>query len=252
MEQGDKTFFLSDFHFGLDFNDDNSKDREIRVVKFLDSIANQAKRIVLLGDIFDFWFEYKSVVPKGFVLFQGKIKQLSLKGIEIMYFIGNHDLWQKDYFEKELGVKVYRNKYEEFCFENKIFLLGHGDGLDKTDKAYMFMDKVFSNHISWKLFSIFPSSFALYVAHKWSSNNRVKHRKNDLRDLDKNEPMYKFCVNYLKQKKVDFFVFGHRHIAKDFLLDDNVRYINTGSWLNNSTYAEFDGQILKLKKFVNI
>ena len=249
MTNRTKTFFLSDFHFGLEFNDDSSNDREIRVVNFLNSIKDEAKRIILLGDIFDFWFEYKRVVPKGFVLFQGKIKELVLSGIEVFYFIGNHDLWQKDYFEKELGVKVIRTKIAEFCFEDKVFVLGHGDGLNPKDIGYKIMDKIFSSHLSWKIFSFFPSSFALWVAHLCSFNNRTKHRKYDLQDLDITEPMYNFCVKYLKQRKVDYFIFGHRHIEKEFSLEEGAKYINTGCWLDNSPFVEFDGQILSLKKF---
>ena len=248
MTQRNNIYFLSDFHFGLADTQTESF-KEQKVVRFLQSVEDKAQRIVLLGDIFDFWFEYKTTVPKGFVLFQAQIKRMSEKGIAVDYFVGNHDLWQRDYFAKELGVTIYRKKHQTFDFDGKTFVLGHGDGLDSKDIGYKIMDAVFSSHFSWWLFSLFPACVGIGAARLWSRNNRRKHRKYDMNDLKENEPMYKFCVEYLKTNRADYFVFGHRHIENEFLLTNGAKYINTGSWIDASPYAVWDGTELLLKIF---
>ncbi len=243
-----KVYFVSDFHFGLgSWQEERAK--EDKVLRFLDFIEKDAKRIVLLGDIFDFWWEYKQVVPKGFVRFQAKIADLVSKGITIDYFIGNHDLWQRDYFQKELGVNVYRKKHQTFDFDGKTFVLGHGDGLNGKDYGYKIMDAIFSCKYLWWIFTSLPTSFAIGFARLWSRSNRNKHRKYDMKDYGEKEWMYIFCQNYLKNNRADYFIFGHRHIKKEFVLDSGAKYINTGSWIDDSPFAVWDGKELLLKTF---
>ncbi|MGP1514432.1 MAG: UDP-2,3-diacylglucosamine diphosphatase [Bacteroidales bacterium] len=241
-------YFLSDFHLGVG-SFEEEKIKEEKIVCFLQSIETSAKRIFLLGDIFDFWFEYYSTIPKGFVLFQAQIKHMVQQGIVVDYFCGNHDLWQKDYFTKELGVIIHRQRYETFVFDEKTFVIGHGDGLDAKDIGYKIMDAVFSNRLSWWLFSLFPACVGLGIARHWSRNNRRKHKKYDMKDLKEKEPMYKFCQKYLETKHADYFLFGHRHIKKEFLLKSGTKYINTGCWIGDSPYAVWDSKELLLKKF---
>ena len=243
-----KIYFVSDFHFGLG-NTQQERQKEDKVLRFLDVISADAKRVVLLGDIFDFWWEYKQVVPKGFVRFQAKLADMTSQGIAVDYFTGNHDLWQKDYFANELGVTVYRQKYQSFVFDNKTFVLGHGDALNQQDYAYKIMDAIFSCKYLWWIFTSLPTSFAIGFARLWSRKNRNRHKTYDNKDLKEKEHIYIFCNKYLQTKHADYFVFGHRHIKKEFLLENNGKYINTGSWINDSPYAVFDGKDLLLKTF---
>lgn len=248
MQEHKNIYFLSDFHLGLD-SKTKSKDREVNIVRFLQNIENDAKILILLGDIFDFWFEYKEVVQKGFVRFQAQLAKLIEHGVKVYYFVGNHDLWQKDYFEQELGIKIFRDKYRKMNFDDKIFVIGHGDGLDDTDTTYKVIYKIFSSKFMWKLFSLLGSHIGMKLAFKWSQNNRKKHYKYDMQDLKDKEPMYKFCVSYEKQHKVDYFIFGHRHIVKLYNLPQGAKYINTGSWLYDMPYAMWDGNELIVKRF---
>ncbi|MBQ7984759.1 MAG: UDP-2,3-diacylglucosamine diphosphatase [Bacteroidales bacterium] len=241
-------YFVSDFHFGLE-SAEKERIKEDKAVRFLQSIAADAKRVVLLGDIFDFWWEYKAVIPKGFVRFQAQIADMVRQGIIVDYFVGNHDLWQNDYFAKELGVNIYRKKYQAFVFDKKTFVLGHGDGLDPKDIGYKIMDAVFSARISRWLFSLLPSCAAISIARYFSRKNRRRHKKYDTHDYKEKEPMYIFCQNYLKQSHADFFVFGHRHIKNVLPVGKSSLYVNTGAWIEQSPYAVWDGKDLKLNSF---
>ena len=243
-----KIYFVSDFHFGLG-DARQEREKEDKALRFLDFIEKDACRLVLLGDIFDFWWEYKQVVPKGFVRFQAKLADLTSKGIIVDYFAGNHDLWQKNYFATELGVNIYRRKHQAFELGGKTFVLGHGDGLDGKDYGYKIMDAVFSCRYLWWIFTSLPTSFAIGFARLWSRKNRNRHRKYDMQDKKTDEPMYRFCEQYLTKSHADYFVFGHRHIKNEFVLSSGAKYINTGSWIDDSPYAVFDMQDLKLMKF---
>ncbi|MBR1625874.1 MAG: UDP-2,3-diacylglucosamine diphosphatase [Bacteroidales bacterium] len=244
----DKIYFLSDFHLGLGTWEEE-RAKEDKILRFLNLIEKDAERIVLLGDIFDFWWEYKQVVPKGFVRFQAKIADLTSKGITVDYFIGNHDLWQKNYFSKELGVNIYRRKYQEFVFNGKTFVIGHGDGLDSKDYGYKIMDAIFSCRRLWWLFTSLPTSFSFGFAKLWSRKNRSRHRKYDTHDMKDKEPMYLFCKEFIKNRHADYFIFGHRHIKNVFYLDNGAKYINTGSWIDDSPYVVWDSKELQLKSF---
>lgn len=247
QEKKSKVYFASDFHLGVP-NCNQSLEKEKRIVRWLESIEHNAKELYLLGDIFDFWFEYKYVVPKGFVRFLGKLAQMSDCGCTIHYFCGNHDIWQKDYLEKELGFIVHRDYYK-VTIDEKTFLLGHGDGLDSSDKKYKLLNRIFKNRFCISAFASLHPRWAFSIGTTWSSKSRKSHSESDRISLGTEEPIYKYCQNKLKTEDIDFFIFGHRHIECDMTLNEKSRYINTGFWEIKSPYAEWDGKNLMLKNF---
>lgn len=202
----------------------------------------------MLGDIFDFWFEYKKAVPKGYVRLLGKLAELSDSGIHIFIFTGNHDMWMFDYLEKELNVTIYRQPIE-IKLNNKTFFLGHGDGLGPGDYGYKILKKIFSNSFCKFLFSIIHPNIGISIAEYWSKKSRISNGVKDDKNLGNKEFLVQFCKNKLKEKEVDFFIFGHRHLPIEIKLNDQSTYINLGDWVNYKTYAVFDGEIVSLKKF---
>ncbi|OFX66936.1 MAG: UDP-2,3-diacylglucosamine hydrolase [Bacteroidetes bacterium GWE2_29_8] len=243
------TYFVSDFHLGVP-SKEASDIRERQIVKWLDSIKDNAKTLYLLGDIFDFWFEYKKVVPKGYIRLLGKLAELSDDGIEIKYFIGNHDMWVFDYFEKELGITIYENPIEEII-NGKAFYIGHGDGLGKGDYGYKMIKAIFRSKICQFLFGIIHPNIGISLGNYWSGKSRLANGYKDelLRDENK-EFLISFSKQYLKNRNIDYFIFGHRHLPLDINLNGKSRYINTGEWIYNKSYAIFDGENLQLKKYI--
>ncbi len=242
-----KIYFASDQHFGLP-NSEKSLLREKKFITWLETVQQDAKAIFLLGDLFDFWFEYKKVVPKGFVRVLGKLAELSDNGIEIHYFTGNHDLWIRDYFQKELNWKVYQ-KPTEFTFNNKLFLIGHGDGLGPGDKGYKIMKKVFTNSISKWFYRWLHPDIGVAMAQHLSLKNKLISGDEDVSFLgEENEWLVQYCKRKLTQKPYDFFLFGHRHLPMTINIDKS-KYINTGDWISHFTYAVFDGTDLILKTY---
>lgn len=243
-----KIYFLSDFHLGAP-DHTTSLEREKTIVRFLDSIKHDASEIFLVGDLFDFWYEYRKVVPKGFVRLLGKLAELSDAGIPMHLFVGNHDMWMRDYFQKELNIPVYF-KPEFFERNGKTFLIGHGDGLGPGDHRYKRLKKVFRNPLSKWLFGILPPIMGMGLANYLSRRSRIQTgAKEEVFFGEDKEWLIIYCKEQLKEKKIDFFVFGHRHLAIDYRLDNNSRYINLGDWIKYYTYAEFDGRELILKSF---
>lgn len=241
-------YFLSDFHLGAP-DRTASLIREKKVVAFLDKIKNDADEIFILGDVFDFWFEYKNVVPKGYVRILGKLAQLTDSGIPVHLFIGNHDMWMKDYFQTELNIPVYFEP-KEFERNGKKFLIGHGDGLGPGDKGYKFLKKVFRNKICQTLFGALHPSWGIGLANYFSRKSRAKTGSTDSRWLgDENEWLVIFCKEYLQQQHIDFFIFGHRHFPANVPLNNKSRYLNLGDWINYFTYAFFNGEEMFLKKW---
>lgn len=245
-----RIYFLSDFHLGApDY--ESSIIREKRIVKFLDKIKNDAAQIFILGDIFDFWFEYKRVVPKGFIRILGKLAELTDSGIEIHFFVGNHDMWMKGYFEKELNIKVYYHP-REFILNNKKFFIGHGDGIGPGDRRYKFIKKVFRNKFSQWLFGILHPGFGIGLADYFSRKSRTATGKNDQQFLGEDkEWLIIFSREKLKTTHYDYFIFGHRHLPIDFKLTDTSRYINLGDWIRYFSYAIFDGEKVELKFYTD-
>lgn len=245
-----KIFFASDFHLGAP-DDKSSKHRESLIIKWLDSIQEEAEAIFLVGDIFDFWFEYDKVIPKGFLRFLGKIAQLRGNGIPIYFFKGNHDLWMEDYFTKELGIPVFEHPIEVEV-ENKKLLVGHGDGLGPGDRHYKILKKIFTNPVCKWLFKWLHPDLGVRLAHKWSKNSRLTNiQKNDNEFKGEDEWIWTYCKQVEKNRHFDFYIFGHRHLPLDLPVGNTSRYYNLGEWVTQFTYGMFDGETFEIKKFEN-
>ena len=243
--QGKKIYFLSDFHLGAP-DAVSSLKREKMIVDFLDKIQHDAQEIFIVGDMFDFWYEYRKVVPKGHVRLLGKLAQISDAGVPIHFFVGNHDMWMKDYLQKELNIAVYF-KPKEFRFGNKDFLIGHGDGLGPGDHGYKALKKLFRNPAAKWLFGILPPYFGMGLANYMSQRSRVMTGKTEEEFLGaEKEWLIVYCNEVLKNNHFDYFIFGHRHLPIDYRLNEKSRYINLGDWILYYTYAVFDGDDLKL------
>lgn len=246
--EGKKLYFASDFHLGAPSKED-SLERELKIVRWLDSIKHDAHTIYLLGDIFDFWFEYKHAVPKGFIRLQGKLAELSDNGTPIVFFTGNHDMWMFDYFTKELNIPIYR-KPVELEVEGKKLLIGHGDGLGPGDTSYKLLKKVFESKLCQWLFARLHPNFGIGLANFWSKRSRISNTKKD-EDKFKGEKefLWQYCKDIESQKHHDYYVFGHRHLPLDLEVGENSRYFNLGEWVNYDTYGVFDGNKFELTTF---
>ncbi len=243
-----KIYFASDFHLGAP-NAKQSRAREQRVVRWLNAVEKDASDIFLVGDVFDFWFEYKHAIPKGYSRLQGKIADLTDKGIKVHFFIGNHDMWAFNYFEEELGVKMYRDNTEFELFGKK-FLVGHGDGYGPGDHGYKFIKKVFANKICQWLFGWIHPNIGIGIANFWSGRSRMANAGYDEKFLgEENEWLAIYSKEMLLKKHYDYFIFGHRHLPLDLKVGENSRYINLGEWINYNTYGVFDGEQFVLKEF---
>jgi len=243
-----KIYFASDFHLGVP-SYEKSLTREKLIVKWLDEIKHDAQEIYLMGDLFDFWFEYKHTVPKGFVRLLGKIAEISDSGIPVILFTGNHDMWMFDYLPKELGVTINREPITRI-FNGKTFYLGHGDGLGPGDNGYKFIKKIFANPFCQWLFARLHPNFALSMANYWSNKSRLKNAPSDEKFTgEENEWLVVYAKEKLKKEQIDYFIFGHRHLPLNIKLSDTSRYINLGEWVNYNSYAVFDGSNLELKYY---
>ena len=243
MKVKNKIYFASDFHLGAPNIEDSHK-RERKIVNWLDEVKVDAYKIYLIGDIFDFWFEYKKVIPKGFTRILGKLAELCDEGIKIYLFTGNHDMWVKNYFTKEIGI----NTIHENSIINeqgmKLFI-AHGDGLGNGDYFYKFLKIIFKSKFCVWLFSRLHPNFSFAIAHMWSKKSR------DNNSLNNNDILIQFCKNQQKINPVDYYILGHNHNPEKIKLDSKCTYINTGDWLSHFSYAIlFDGKI-ELKKYNN-
>ena len=243
-----KIYFLSDFHLGAP-DRKSSLEREKIIIQFLEKIKNDAAEIFIVGDIFDFWYEYRKVVPKGYVRLLGKLAEITDAGIKIHFFVGNHDMWMKNYFQQELNIPVYFEP-KDFEWNGKTFHIGHGDGLGPGDHRYKFLKKIFRNKFSQWLFGVFPPYIGMGLANYLSRRSRTQTGAAEEIFLGEDkEWLLIYCRDLLKKKNYDFFLFGHRHLPIDFRLSDSSRYINLGDWIHYCTYAVFDGRKLDLKSF---
>lgn len=248
IPKGKKIYFASDNHLGAPTME-TSKPREKKFVAWLDEIKEDAAVIFLLGDLFDFWFEYKTVIPKGFTRTLGKLAEISDSGIPIHYFVGNHDLWMNGYFEEELNIPVY-HKPQEFTFNNKTFFIGHGDGLGPHDKGYKRMKKVFVSPFFKWIFKWGHPDIGMRIAQYLSVKNKLISGDDDATFLgEENEWLAQYSKEKLKEKHRDYFVFGHRHLPLNIDLNKNSKYINLGDWIQYYTYGVFDGDVLELKTY---
>lgn len=241
-------YFASDFHLGVPTLEE-SHAREKRICRWLESIKNNCAELYLVGDLFDFWWEYRYTVPKGTVRLLGKIAEFTDAGIPVHFFVGNHDLWMRDYFVKELGVQVHHGIVKAE-YNGKKFYIGHGDGLGPGDHWYKFLRKIFaSKSLQW-LYSRLHPNLAFYLARSSSRHSRETTGDSDaiFRGKEK-EWLFQYCEELLKSEKQDYFIFGHRHLPLELELSTGARYINLGDWIKYNSYAVFDGQELKLLEF---
>ena len=245
LPKGKKIYFASDNHLGAPTAEESAP-RERVFVAWLDHIKSDAGALFLLGDLFDFWFEYKTVVPKGFVRVLGKLAELADAGIPIHFFVGNHDLWMLDYLEKEIGIKVY-HQARDFTFNDQHFFIGHGDGLGPGDKGYKRMKKIFTNRFLQWCFRWLHPDIGMRLGHYLSVKNKLISGEEDAVFLgEKEEWLVQYAQRKYQEKARDYFVFGHRHIPLDLPVEANARYINLGDWITHYTYAVFDGETLEL------
>lgn len=248
LTQKNKIYFASDQHFGAP-TAEKSKLREQKFIQWLDIVKKDAEVIFLLGDLFDFWFEYKTVVPKGFVRVLGKLAEIRDSGIPIHFFVGNHDLWMEDYFEKELNIPVYHEP-KEFTFGDKTFLIGHGDGLGPGDFGYKRMKKVFTNPLCKWLFRWLHPDIGVGLATYLSVKNKLISGDEDVVFLGvENEWLVQYCKEVLKSKHYNYFVFGHRHLPMTLEVGEKSEYVNLGDWISYFTYGVFDGEKMTVEKF---
>ncbi|MGB5318421.1 UDP-2,3-diacylglucosamine diphosphatase [Eudoraea sp.] len=248
LPAGKKVYFASDNHLGAPSSTE-SLPREKFFISWLDTIREDAAAIFLLGDLFDFWFEYKTVVPKGFTRTLGKLAELTDKGIPIYYFVGNHDLWMNGYFESELNIPVFHSP-QQFEIGAKSFFIGHGDGLGPGDKGYKRMKKLFTNPIAKWFFRWLHPDIGVKIASYFSIKNKLISGDEDILFLgEENEWLVQYCKRKLTEKHSDYFVFGHRHLPLEIDLGEEATYINLGDWISYFTYGVFDGKQLKLESF---
>ena len=248
LPQGKKIYFSSDNHLGAP-TQKLSRPREKKFIAWLDVIKKDAEALFLLGDLFDFWFEYKTVVPKGFVRVLGKLAELKDAGIKIFFFVGNHDLWMRDYFEEELNIPIYHNP-RLFKLNDTDFFIGHGDGLGPGDKGYKRMKKVFTSPFFQWLFRWVHPDIGVRVAQHLSVNNKLISGSDDHIFLgEENEWLATYAKRKLESQHFDYFIFGHRHLPMEINVGPNSTYFNLGDWINHFTYGVFDGKKFELKEF---
>jgi UDP-2,3-diacylglucosamine hydrolase len=247
LTAGKKIYFVSDTHLGAPALTDN-KEREKLLVQWLDEIKGDAGKLFLMGDIFDFWYEYKKVAPRGFTRVLGKIAELADMGIEVHFFTGNHDVWVFDYLPAELGLTLHRNEFKTELLGKKFFL-AHGDGLDESDKGYNLLKKVFTNKTLQWFFSRLHPNFAFALAHSWSEKSRLAKGIVGEGFRGEDEGLYLFSKKVLGHEFFDFFVFGHRHLLADMPLGEKSEFILLGEWISLFSYGVFDGERFELKRY---
>lgn len=248
MSKRNNIYFASDFHLGVpDYA--SSLEREKKIVRWLDSIKHDAKTIYLVGDLFDFWFEFKTVVPKGFTRLLGKLAELSDAGVELHIFHGNHDLWQFGYLQKELGCTVHSNPID-VVLGNKKFHIAHGDGLGPGQRWFKFILGIYRNYFFQRLFAFFHPNIGISIAN-WFSARSKQHTftENAVYYGDDKEYLMLYAKQHLTHTPTDFFIFGHRHLPMMRPINESSTYVNLGDWMGYYTYAVFDGNELTLKTF---
>lgn len=274
LRPGQKLYFASDFHLGH-HNYGESADRERKVIRWLETVRSDAQAIFLVGDVFDFWFEYRKVIPKGFVRFLGKLADLKDAGIEVYAFTGNHDLWMRDYFPNELGIPVYHEpiQFSVFGFQSPVsssepltenrkpktentrrFFVGHGDGLGPGDFRYKrILKPIFTNRLTQTAFRWLHPDVGVWLAHKWSNHSRISKAGHDSKFEpflgEESEWIFQFCREIEARQHHDYYVFGHRHLPLDLRVSETARYLNLGEWIRACTYAVYDGEDLRLEAF---
>jgi len=248
LEDRRKIYFASDFHLGLPAGSP-PVEREKKVVAWLNSVAKDSKEIYLLGDIFDFWWEYKLVVPRGYTRFLGTVSSITDSGIPVHFFTGNHDMWVSDYLSGECGFTIHTTPITTI-FNGKKFHLAHGEGLGTQDAGYKILLSIFRNKPLRAMYSALHPSIGVGIGHKWSLNSRlIKGIKKDFLGEEK-EDLIRYAKTILKSDKIDYFIFGHRHLAMIYKLNEETEIVFLGDWIKNGSYAEWDGKTLLFKTLV--
>ena len=251
MSEEKKIYFITDSHLGVPTLKE-SHQRELKLVRFLDSIKDETETLFLMGDLFDFWFEYKTVVPRGYTRLLGRLAQFVDDGIPVHLFAGNHDLWTFDYLQKEIGIQVHREPMI-MTLKNKKFLLVHGDGKGPGDRGYKFLKKVFECKLNQFLFRWFHPDLGIGLALKWSHNHRVKKLKKEAESnyysVVEETRLYKYAQECIKENpKIEHLVFGHQHKPMQYKVDNAVVTV-VGNWIRDFTYAVFDGKDMMLSSY---
>ena len=244
------TYFISDMHLGATYLK-NPLEYEKRVVDWLMSVKDEAKAIYMLGDILDYWYEYRTVVPRGYVRFFGALATLADEGVKIFWFLGNHDIWLFDYLRDEIGLTVI-DGYSEVTIEGKKFFLSHGDGVGRLKPAFRMMRAIFRNKICQKLYSAIHPRWTIPFALNWSSHSRNFSEETPLWNGPENEALIEFAKEYrTTHPDIDYFIFGHRHVLVDYNIADDCHVVILGDWIHHFSYARYDGNCVKLGRFVS-
>ena len=252
-------YFASDQHFGIPTREASAQ-REALFIKWLEQIRGDAEALYLMGDLFDFWFEYKTVVQKGYVRLLGKLAEITDAGIPVYFFRGNHDIWAFDYLEKETGMKLFRKPTIE-VLKGKRFYLAHGDGLGKGDNGHKFIKKIFESRFNQWWYRWIHPDIGNRLAWFWSGKNRFSSNKKNIKHLAKEgisideanvkNRLANYCKEILKTEKVDYFVFGHYHQPIEYELTSESKLYTVGDWMDYFSYGVFDGEKFELKRFIN-
>ncbi|WP_437921027.1 UDP-2,3-diacylglucosamine diphosphatase [Sphingobacterium sp. LRF_L2] len=245
----DKIYFASDFHLGV-FPKATSRERERRIISWLDEIKKDAKELYLVGDVFDFWFEYNTVVPRGFIRFLGKLAELADLGIKLTFFKGNHDMWMFGYLKEELGATIIDNELV-LTLSEKRFFIHHGDGLGPGDRKYKFLKKFFRSALCQWLFARLHPNLGIGIAQRWSQHSRASNNEEERFLGEDREWLIHYAKEQLQHTHYDYFIFGHRHVPYDITLGEHSRIVNLGEWINHFTYAVWDGEQLALKTWTH-
>ncbi|GAB2536719.1 UDP-2,3-diacylglucosamine diphosphatase [Spirosoma aerophilum] len=249
LAAGRHVYFASDFHLGTP-SIEKSHEREKVIVSWLESIRAKADVIFLVGDVFDFWFEYKHSIPKGFIRLQGKLAELTDAGTRVILFTGNHDMWMNDYFTQELGIPVYRNP-RRYDIGGKHFYIGHGDGLGPGDFVYKRLKTVFESGLARGLFRWVHPDVGIGLAQAWSRSSRAGNQEKGEDEFlgEDREWLMQYCREVEAKVHHDFYIFGHRHLPLDLAVSANSRYINLGEWVSAKTFGDFDGKTVSLERW---
>jgi len=252
MTRSDKhIYFASDFHLGADTPEESSRLREGKIIRWLESIKVRCSELYLLGDVFDYWFEYKKVVPKGYIRFLAKIADFVDSGIPVHIFTGNHDMWLSTYLSEEIGVKMYYDPVE-ITLHSKKFLLGHGDGLGPGDHGYKLIKKIFRSKFNQWLFARLHPNFGVSLMRFFSQKSRAYDQEENSFTTPEKEWLIQYCEEQISNREIDYFIFGHRHLPIDYTLsNEHSRYINLGDMISFNSYAVLVDGELTLKSYEN-
>ena len=248
LAPGRRAYFASDFHLGAP-DAASSRERELRIVRWLDAAAQDAAAIYLLGDVFDFWFEYKHAIPRGFSRLQGKLAELTDSGLPVTLFTGNHDMWMFGYFTQEMGIPIVREAVTQRIGE-QLFHIGHGDGLGPGDFAYKrLMKPVFNSGLMQWLFARLHPNLGIGLANRWSRHSRLQNGAADAQYFGDDEWLLVYCRELEQRQHHDYYIFGHRHLPLNVEVGPGSRYVNLGEWVNFCSYGVYDGSELALREF---